>query len=114
MATQIDAPPEVMNAVTDAIASASGLAGTRARALADGIVEILRSGTARQASMPLNARQAAIAAMFCAAQPKAVDVPQPEYEGEKADFDSIAAEFGYRMAGIRLERAVFTTKKERT
>ncbi len=64
--------------------------------------------------MALNARQAAIAAVFCAAQPKSVDFPQPEYEAEKADFDSIGADFGYRLAGFRLQRAVFTTKKERT
>lgn len=62
----------------------------------------------------LNQRQAAIAAVFCSAHPKAVDFPQKEYEDEKGDFDSVAAEFGYRLAGCRLQRAVFTTKKERT
>lgn len=63
----------------------------------------------------MNQRQAAIAAVFCAAHPKAIDFPQKEYEAEKDDFDSIASEFGYQLAGFRLERAVFSTKKkERT
>lgn len=64
--------------------------------------------------MTLNARQAAIAGMFASSSPKAIDFPQTEYEASQADFDSIAAQFGYRLAGFRLRRAVFTTKKEPT
>ena len=47
---------------------------------------------------------------FAKSYPKAIDFPQAEYEREKTEFDRIAAEYGYRLAGFRLQRAVFTTK----
>lgn len=50
-------------------------------------------------------------AAFQAAFPKAVDFLKEEYEANQAQIDAIAAEEGYRMAGVRLAFAVFTTKK---
>ncbi len=41
---------------------------------------------------------------------KAVDFPQAEYERNKAEFDRLAEQHGYRLAGFRLDRAVFTSK----
>lgn len=49
-------------------------------------------------------------AQFAAAFPRAIDFPEDEYTAEKPDFDRIAASNGYRLAGIRLQRAVFTSK----
>lgn len=48
--------------------------------------------------------------VFCDAKPKAIDFPQLEYEKDMAAFDRIAAQHGYRLAGIRLGRVVFTSK----
>jgi hypothetical protein len=47
---------------------------------------------------------------FQAAFPKAVDFLNEEYEANKDQIDTIAAEEGYRLAGVRLAFAVFTTK----
>lgn len=47
---------------------------------------------------------------FLASFPKAIDIAQKEYEAAKAEWDSAAASSGYRLAGFRLDRAVFTTK----
>lgn len=47
---------------------------------------------------------------FKAAAPKAVDFDQRDYESRREVFDQAAADAGYRLAGMRLERAVFTTK----
>lgn len=47
---------------------------------------------------------------FAKADQKAVDFPQAEYERDKAEMDRIAEQNGYRLAGFRLQRAVFTTK----
>lgn len=56
----------------------------------------------------------ALAEDFAAAHPKAFDIPASEYERVKADYDRAAAHHGYRLAGLRLGRAVFTTKKGKT
>jgi len=48
--------------------------------------------------------------LFADAYPRAVDVDQGEYEANKADYDAAATASGYRLAGYRLERAVFTSK----
>ncbi|MBT9177560.1 MAG: hypothetical protein DDT20_01895 [Firmicutes bacterium] len=45
--------------------------------------------------------------LFKAAYPKAVDFPKSDYSNEMV---RIAARHGYRYAGERLGRAVFTTK----
>lgn len=51
---------------------------------------------------------------FGRAHPKPVDIAQTEYEGRsRAAWDSAAAAFGYRLAGLRLGRAVFTTKQQK-
>lgn len=47
---------------------------------------------------------------FLAAGSKAVDFDQRDYESRREVFDQAAAETGYRLAGMRLGRAVFTTK----
>jgi len=47
---------------------------------------------------------------FARANQKAIDFPQAEYERDKAEFDRIAFQHGYRFAGIRLQMAVFTSK----
>lgn len=49
-------------------------------------------------------------AFFTSAHPKAVDLPQAEYDQNKAAVDAAADAAGYRLAGFRLQRAVFTTK----
>lgn len=49
-------------------------------------------------------------AQFVAAHPKAIDFSKEEYEARKEKFDQAATQAGYRLAGIRLGRAVFTTK----
>lgn len=47
---------------------------------------------------------------FAEAYPRAIDFRQPEFEASKTEFGLIASQHGYRLAGVRLERAVFTTK----
>lgn len=47
---------------------------------------------------------------FAKASPRAVDFRQAEYEGMKEDFETVAAQHGYRLSGMRLGRAVFTSK----
>ena len=56
--------------------------------------------------MTTDERKAEIRAAFREAHPKAVDFPEADAElaGE------VAPEYGYRLAGVRLERVVFTTK----
>lgn len=58
----------------------------------------------------MTAQEAAVAGIFAAARPQAVDFPQGDYEAAREAFVRIAAEHGYRLAGIRLGRAVFTSK----
>ena len=48
---------------------------------------------------------------FEAAFPKAIDFPKSQYDAQPAAFLGAAAANGYRLAGVRLQRAVFTTKK---
>ena len=48
--------------------------------------------------------------LFADAYPQAVDIPQGDYEAMQAEYDAAALASGYRLAGFRLERAVFTTK----
>lgn len=50
---------------------------------------------------------------FARSQPRAVDFTQAEYEGDKEQFEEIAVKHGYRLAGFRLGRAVFTTKPQK-
>jgi len=52
-----------------------------------------------------------IAETFNNAKPHPVDFPQADYESRKAVYDTIADAHGYRLAGFRLKRAVFTTKQ---
>lgn len=47
---------------------------------------------------------------FQNAHPKAVDFLDTEYRTSQNDVDAIAAEFGYHLVGVRLGRAVFSTK----
>lgn len=54
-----------------------------------------------------------IAKAFKDAFPKAIDFPVYEHDYRAADISSIAALAGYRLAGKRLERAVFTTKAQK-
>jgi len=49
-------------------------------------------------------------AQFAAAYPKAIDFPQKHFELDKQDYYDAAERSGYRIAGLRLGRAVFTTK----
>lgn len=56
----------------------------------------------------------AINGYFSGAYPKALDFSQVDYEAKKDIFDRIAAQHGYRLAGYRLGRAVFTTKQGKT
>jgi len=51
--------------------------------------------------------------VFVKAGGKAVDFPEPDYQSRKAVFDTIAATHGYRLAGFRLQRAVFSSKAEK-
>lgn len=53
------------------------------------------------------------AEVFTAAHPKPVDFPQSEYEANVIEIDVAATEAGYRLAGYRLRRAVFTTKPQK-
>jgi hypothetical protein len=48
--------------------------------------------------------------LFSESYPRAVDVDQDEYKANQAEFDAAALASGYRLAGYRLSRAVFTTK----
>ncbi len=52
-------------------------------------------------------------AAFAKFSGKAIDFPQSEYDRNKAEFDRIAGQNGYRLAGYRLDRAVFTSKPEK-
>lgn len=54
-----------------------------------------------------------IRAAFAASHPKAIDFPEVEYEVSRDAYDNAAAETGYRRAGFRLGRVVFTTKPVR-
>lgn len=47
---------------------------------------------------------------FAEAFPRAVDFLETEYEASKGEFGTVAAQHGYRLVGIRLGFAVFTTK----
>lgn len=51
-----------------------------------------------------------IRSAFEAGTPKPVHFSKADYESRKELFDSIAASLGYRLAGIRLGQAVFSTK----
>lgn len=57
---------------------------------------------------PAHASQ--VDAAFAEALQKAVDFPESEYRDNKAEMDRIAGLNGYRLAGFRLGRAVFTSK----
>lgn len=48
--------------------------------------------------------------IFAESYPKAVDIDQGDYQADQAAYDAAALASGYRLAGFRLERAVFTTK----
>ena len=52
-------------------------------------------------------------AVFAAAHNKAVDFAQADYDSRRAVFDEAAAAHGYRLAGYRLGRAVFTSKEKK-
>lgn len=54
--------------------------------------------------------RAGLNAQFAAAYPKAIDFPQKHFEMDKQEYYDAAARNGYRIAGLRLQRAVFTTK----
>jgi hypothetical protein len=54
-----------------------------------------------------------IEAAFKAHYPKAVDFRMYEYDDRAADIAQLAQAHGYRFAGYRLERAVFSTKPAR-
>lgn len=54
--------------------------------------------------------KAEIRALFSASHPKAIDFLETEYEADRDAYDNAAAETGYRRAGFRLGRVVFTTK----
>lgn len=49
-------------------------------------------------------------AFFTEAHPVAVDFAEADYRANEAEVSKIARDCGYRLAGIRLGRAVFTTK----
>lgn len=51
---------------------------------------------------------------FASAYPKAIDFPQDEYEGNREAIDAAAAALGYRLAGVRLGFAVFSSKLMQT
>lgn len=51
-----------------------------------------------------------IAKAFSDAYPRAIDFLKTEYDADQAAFDAAAAEAGYRLAGVRLGFAIFTTK----
>lgn len=50
---------------------------------------------------------------FEIAFPKPVDFSTAEYDAAKSEIDSAAQAQGYRLAGVRLGRVVFTTKPPR-
>jgi hypothetical protein len=54
-----------------------------------------------------------IASIFEKQAPRALDFLESEYLSNSAAIDAIATSNGYRLAGIRLKRAVFTTKPRR-
>lgn len=49
-------------------------------------------------------------AAFAAAHPRAIDFPEADFYALQPAISEAAAGFGYRLAGFRLKRAVFTTK----
>jgi len=49
-------------------------------------------------------------AQFMEAYPKAIDFDEEEYLADRDAADLFAVAHGYRLAGYRLGRAVFTTK----
>lgn len=53
-----------------------------------------------------------LAALFKICHPKPVDIAQSDYEAHKAAMDAAAQAAGYRLAGYRQSRAVFTTKPQ--
>lgn len=48
---------------------------------------------------------------FSSSYPKAVDFADEDYQKDKDEADKAAEEYGYSLAGFRLGRAVFSTKK---
>lgn len=54
-----------------------------------------------------------IAEAFKAAHPKAIDFAEAEYNEGRESMLTIAEQHGYRLAGVRHGRAVFTTKAAR-
>jgi hypothetical protein len=51
---------------------------------------------------------------FAAAHPKAVDFPEADFYALQPGISEAAQAYGYRLAGFRLKRAVFTTKEAPT
>jgi len=47
---------------------------------------------------------------FQSANGKAVDFSEAEYNAHLSEFSEVAQRFDYRLAGYRLNRAVFTSK----
>lgn len=50
-------------------------------------------------------------AAFAAAHPRAIDFQEKDFYALQPGISEAAAAFGYRLAGFRLKRAVFTTKE---
>lgn len=48
--------------------------------------------------------------LFAESYPRAVDIDESLYKSDQTAYDAAATASGYRLAGFRLHRAVFTTK----
>ncbi len=48
--------------------------------------------------------------LFAESYPRAVDINEDDYRAKQAEYDAAATASGYRLAGFRLHRAVFSTK----
>lgn len=48
--------------------------------------------------------------LFAESYPRAVDIGEDDYRAKQAEYDAAATAAGYRLAGFRLQRAVFSTK----
>lgn len=99
------------------------LADSRTRenfAIADTVGELISALSALDPQMPapraLIDQAAALTippteiTLFAESYPRAVDIDENIYKADQAEYDAAATASGYRLAGFRLHRAVFTTK----
>lgn len=83
------------------------IARQSSKIFSDGFNEFIQAIEKRDNNMTLDD----LNKLFKDNYPKAVDIAETEYNANKSAIDALAQDNGYRLAGIRLARAVFTTKQ---